>query len=1251
MAAALLAALFALGVFAPAGVEAGVRGGSEEPDFTMSSNIPEKEGVTMTVEFTVGDPVDGTANNVFIVVPADVATNLTPAVYPAGTDKITLMQGTNSVGKVSVEASPPGTVKIEAHATDQTKNVQAGVRTTLEITGLTLGTGTGGDVLMVQDRAAPANADAADHVETVNLHRSVLHSPAPTVDLKLGNEADDDAGVLAVADELTLKFSVDSTVSAVDSVTITIAGYTIAANAAGTATDEAGTAIPGANITFSGSVITVASLTPLTATETSKRFIVKISNDAAAVNTGTLRVKATFQHDEQPLEGAPVAYDYLTAADEPDNAVGVPEAGLLSNNDAEAKAVTMTFSFTAIDSVEDDASKVKVELSDDFTEFSMENVSVQKDVDGTATDVGGTESADGNAFNIVKHASDATKNVLADDEIMVTITGLTNPVEPGSQSLVTVTQGGYSRASVSETIGPAPIPPEDREVKLSSDVAGDAVQVTVRATAGANITSATDITIDLKKFGVPSAISESSVNIADDDGGDMDSRRYVGEPNSVTVNGTKITLALYSRFPGSENDAGIIDGGYTVTIKQSAGITNPITAGKATVTVKDADGTDETFKPDIKSKVKLSAGEGPRGTAVTVSGVGLGKGGATVFLVQGICPDQGSHPGRVAELEDLQEDDPDATADDLPYATGTDCPEDDEEDISLGNGTVSGGKVSVDIDTSSTDFRRGNMPVDKKGNHVVEEEDVGAGNYVLVDGSFDFEQRSPDEPYLPSDVNRGLNHITIVDGSGKNADKPAYFTITPTVMPDDDSVQQGDELTILVEDWYYGSLNNATITIGDEVAPGGAYDIDVSEGDGEFKIQVPNSARLGDQELKVTGTSTDDQGSLPALGADAAKGRVIVGALDIEVEPATVVLGQQFTISISGFIDDPRPSAHPAGQDIVEVKVGDIVMEDTTGGETIDELTIDTNGDFTNTFEVDPTDEYARLLKPGTYRIRVEDWSGRVAIGHITYPEPEITVDPPVSRRGTTVTLTGENFPAGRVVHVYYDDDDEEENLLGAVLADSAGNVRMNFTVPSNAEIGDEQDIIAKSQANEFQYKAKGTHALPEQELIVTPSSVSAGGRVRIEGHNMPLFTLVTLEIANINLSGKGVETDGLGSFVIENVLMPQLKPGTHTVEAQVATQGDDDAKVRAVIQIVDVVTRDSEEAFADLIDNGTLTRVWHLDRETQTWSFFDPAPEFADFNTLEQVSSGQIVTIIMSAQDTFQGKTLFVGSNPTSIE
>ena len=134
------------------------------------------------------------------------------------------------------------------------------------------------------------------------------------------------------------------------------------------------------------------------------------------------------------------------------------------------------------------------------------------------------------------------------------------------------------------TVTPEPVTPEpvttDEEdapdpIKLSSDTAGDAVQVTINTTAATPLSSATDIVVDLKKFGVPSSIAENSINI----NSSGPSPAYVGEPNSVTVNGTKVSLALYARFPGADSSAGDVRGDYTITIKQSAGITNPIVAG------------------------------------------------------------------------------------------------------------------------------------------------------------------------------------------------------------------------------------------------------------------------------------------------------------------------------------------------------------------------------------------------------------------------------------------------------------------------------------------------------------------------------------------------------------------------------------------------------------------------------------------------------------------------------------------------
>ena len=729
-------------------------------------------------------------------------------------------------------------------------------------------------------------------------------------------------------------------------------------------------------------------------------------------------------------------------------------------------------------------------------------------------------------------------------------------------------------------------------ITLSSKTAGAAVQVVIKASADTAKTSANDITVNLAKFGVPTSIPERSIIIGDDSavGHTANTARYIGEPGSVTVSGTKVTLSLYARFPGSSNDtAGTLEGGYTITFKQSAGITNPPVAGTATVTVSDGDTKGHSLKETIQSVVSLSKGSGARGTDVTVKGVGLGAGGATVYLVNGACADQG----------DLAEDVP--------------CTE--EDDISLGTGNVSGGKVEVDIETSSSDFEEGVYQINKDGGPAT-------------------------APYASTDSLRGRNHITIVDGTGKIVDKSAYFTVTPTIAVDEDAVQQGDELTIIVEDWYYGTVTS--VTIGDESAT--IEDRGNFSGDFEIDIIVPPSARLGEQELKVTGTVTDRQGSLTANKADVAKGSVIVGALAIEVEPSSFVLGQQFTINVKGFsTEDPGidPNTDRTLDDIQLVKVGNHELEETTSGVGVDDLSIDTNGFFTNTFRLNSKDQY---LKPGSYRVQVEDHSGRVALGRIIIPEPTITVSPEISRRGTTVSIVGENFPAGRVVQVYYRDT-EDENQQGAVLADSAGRISISFTVPSDAEIGEEQDVTATSAAQENDYKAKAMHSLPPQEIIVTPMQVAPGGRLTIEGHNMPLYTLVGLKIADISVAGRGAETDGLGSFVKEDVLVPQLKPGTHTVEASVATQGAEAAKVRTTIEIVtSVSTGTPADLFASQIEAGVLDRIFLYENDTQEWFLYDPDPGFESANSLEELESGDIIWIQLKEAATVQGANLLTG-------
>ena len=85
------------------------------------------------------------------------------------------------------------------------------------------------------------------------------------------------------------------------------------------------------------------------------------------------------------------------------------------------------------------------------------------------------------------------------DEAVATVTNVENvisvtPVGAGTTTITVTASDEIEKVTTTFMVNVGD-PPEPREIKLSSKTAGDAVQVTVRATAGSTISSATDITI------------------------------------------------------------------------------------------------------------------------------------------------------------------------------------------------------------------------------------------------------------------------------------------------------------------------------------------------------------------------------------------------------------------------------------------------------------------------------------------------------------------------------------------------------------------------------------------------------------------------------------------------------------------------------------------------------------------------------------------------------------------------------------
>ena len=64
-----------------------------------------------------------------------------------------------------------------------------------------------------------------------------------------------------------------------------------------------------------------------------------------------------------------------------------------------------------------------------------------------------------------------------------------------------------------------------------------------------------------------------------------------------------------------------------------------------------------------------------------------------------------------------------------------------------------------------------------------------------------------------------------------------------------------------------------------------------------------------------------------------------------------------------------------------------------------------------------------------------------------------------------------------------------------------------------------------------------------------------------------------------------------------------------------------------------------------------SLVRVWKFDPAIQEWTFYDPRPAFADFNSLKQVAAGEFYWVVLSSTQTAtlngQQRSLFAGWNP----
>ncbi len=480
----------------------------------------------------------------------------------------------------------------------------------------------------------------------------------------------------------------------------------------------------------------------------------------------------------------------------------------------------------------------------------------------------------------------------------------------------------------------------------------------------------------------------------------------------------------------------------------------------------------------------------------------------------------------------------------------------------------------------------------------------------ITDGSFTATIAGITKPDDLDDVDKVT--ISAFDGSNLFAEETAEYTFASGLSVSPESVSWGETLTLTISD------NSKVPT---EVRFGGSNSYKEKVEDGasakEAKVVVPVGVPVGKQKVEILTTA----GLVPGVSTT-----VEIVPLSLNVSPSTVVPKQQVTVNGGGF------EARDHVIDMIEI-----------GGKTVPVGTnrVTTSGRIQITVEV-PID-----VGTGKKKVKVTAGS-RIGQVEIMVASPSITVSPANSPAGSTIRVTGTGFAAGERVEVLYDEEIEDVGK-----ASSNGDVDIDLVVPSDAGIGATNKVKVQVRSLETINKS-ADHMTPGTDITVSPAEVQEGGKITISGTNFRArSTIQKVTIGGesvINAPAPVALRDGSIEFVAD---VPFVGTGTHTVVVEDGAQNTASVSLTITDEPAAPVITDPAELFAPLGDR--LVRVWYLERSTQVWSFYDPDPDVAAFNTLTEVSSGQNVSIIISSGESveFQGMPLplYQGTNPIALK
>ena len=533
--------------------------------------------------------------------------------------------------------------------------------------------------------------------------------------------------------------------------------------------------------------------------------------------------------------------------------------------------------------------------------------------------------------------------------------------------------GPYAQATGRTNATPAAVTRLDNTLPktfeaVSSDTPGAAVRVTLKAKLAVALDG--EIKVKLDKFGLPSSIDASDVTIRSNDG----VLHYQGNPTGVTISGSTITLTLGTLKGLTDSSKTLIDlmSGMvtTITIQQSAGITNPTAAGTYDLEVGS---NTTTNKATIERKVSVKPTSGARGSDITVTGKGFGAGTATIELGTGdvlasnVAIEDGSFEHTLTVGDAFAAG---ANTINAVDGAGNRASKDNDADFTVK------AKITADPDEAAP-TEEITIKVSDWSAGAVSSVTFGGLKATIVAGSNTTSSSTKGQLKItvPANARVGVNKVSLnVGGESKGSVNVTVKSLGLTVEPSE--AVPGERLTI-TGTGFVKNTDVTMITVGGKEAELPAVDDRASTSTGRIAYTITVPLDVGDGDHKV----------VVMVGAKKGIGAVAVPKPSVEVSPEVSAPGSVISVEGAGFASGER----------IEVLYDGAIEEVGRA---------DSGGEFTIRMVV-PSD--AGIGTTNKVKVQVRNQLDINASADHKTPGSMITL-PETAQVGTRITVSGTNF-------------------------------------------------------------------------------------------------------------------------------------------------------------------------------------------------------------------------------------------------